>query len=176
MPGRKRKSRLLRVVEGSPKRPAGRADSNDKPLTNVPAAPPWLQPKRRPAKADAQERRRHDAANASRRAARAWFDRWAEMIVERRTMTGDDVELLGLTAYAMAQYEQAVELLAAEGHTLVSDEGVVKRNPALVTITDAHKRVVSGLAEFGLTPAGRASLPDEKRERGPRLEDFQRSG
>jgi P27 family predicted phage terminase small subunit len=82
----------------------------------------------------------------------------APLLVRMRVLTKADGAALALTCDVIAEYRAARAVVEAEGATFTvrTDSGkVVRAHPAVAIAADAHRRALRGLAEFGLTPAGR---------------------
>ncbi|MEM9388617.1 MAG: phage terminase small subunit P27 family [Pseudomonadota bacterium] len=153
-PGRPRKPHLLLAASGGKRtdRHGDRAGEDDVALTEPPAPPEWLR-------------------NAYPTAV-PHFERWAEIAL----MTERDIDALAMCAISFAEYLLTGQDIEAEGRSYVNEKGDQSRNPAYTTRNETYKRVVSMLAQFGLTPSGRATLTRaDKGEDGPSLQDFKRA-
>jgi P27 family predicted phage terminase small subunit len=88
---------------------------------------------------------------------------WAPLVVAlsvRRVLTPADGLALGMVAEALADWRaarDAIEAAGGETYEAATEAGAVmlRPHPAVAQRNDAWRRVMAGLAEFGLSPASR---------------------
>lgn len=75
-----------------------------------------------------------------------------------------ELDLAGLVAYceAVADHKWAIETIANEGATYMTDKGYIGQHPAVAIKNKAVQVIKSFCIEFGMTPSARArmSMPD----------------
>ncbi|MAR55844.1 MAG: phage terminase small subunit P27 family [Rickettsiales bacterium] len=169
MAGRKRKPTNIKLVTGNPgRRPLKR--SEPAPKTGKPSRP----------------------AHMSKRAKLAW-PKFIKMLGDMDVLTLADAAALEALCETYADLLEARESLSKplsyfdkDGNEKIicpanertylswSQHGVMARSrPELATISDAHKRLMSALAEFGLTPAARSRVQaNTDGNKKDELEDF----
>lgn len=152
MPGRKRKPTAIKLVTGNP----GRRPLNpDEPQGDrgVPTCPEHL----------------------SKRG-KSTFRRLGKLLDEMGVITKGDGLALEMLVSAYEEYRDARDLIhdaasekAFEGQTVEMKDGLIyksftqngvilRAHPANAIATNAWRRVMSGISEFGLTPAARSKV------------------
>ena len=156
MPGRKKKPSHLKLIEGTDRK--DRANPNEpKPARKIPPAPSWL-----------------DGVGK-----RAYQD-LARTLDKIGVMTEADGFALAMVADAYSQYREAHDGIKTSGltYTSLGKEGneMKRQNPEVGIASDAWRRVMSGLAVFGLTPADRTKVTSALGNNEDPLEEFFRTG
>lgn len=143
MPNRP-KPTAIKLVKGNPGgRPLNKAEP--RPPKGIPTCPDWFEP------------------NSY---AREMWDRVSGDLDRMGVLSTADGTTLEILCQSYQEYRLAQAAIAREGITFVSGDQI-KRNPATAIQHDAWRRVMSGLIEFGLTPASRTkvqTLPLERQE------------
>lgn len=125
----------LKIVKGNPgKRPLNKVEP--KPQRGVPPCPDWF---------------------VTGGHSREMWERLAPDLDSMGVLTLTDSSALEMLCRAYAEFRAAEALVAAEGLTFNSGD-MIKRNPAVAIRTDAWRKVMHGLAEFGLTPSSRSKV------------------
>lgn len=100
-------------------------------------------------------------ASLSPASRRHWRD-LAKVLSERRVMTAGDKQILALCCQALAQHEEALAVLAAEGstyETTTATGSVLHRpRPEALIASDAWRRAAMALTQLGLTPRSRGTV------------------
>ena len=95
-------------------------------------------------------------------AARKHWRELARALADRRTMTAGDRQILALCCAALAQHEEAMAVLAAEGSTYETTtqagSTLHRPRPEVAIASDAWRRAVIALAQLGLTPRSRGNV------------------
>jgi P27 family predicted phage terminase small subunit len=92
-------------------------------------------------------------------------------------LTVADRAALALVCTALAEHEAAAAVVATKGATYeaVTEAGTIlhRQRPEVAIASDAWRRAMRGLAEFGLTPASRGRVEaTPQRPRDPASEWF----
>ncbi|MCO5131210.1 MAG: phage terminase small subunit P27 family [Xanthobacteraceae bacterium] len=88
--------------------------------------------------------------------AKAEWKRVLPDLVERRILTDADLGSLENYCVAIGQVREMERILQKEGHVYAADNGLLKRHPAGVILSDAMTRARLLAAEMGLTPVSRS--------------------
>jgi len=131
--GPKPASQAAQKLAGNPgKRPPAKVPAS--PLSGSPKRPAWLSPI----------------------AAKEWDRVLPEL--EGRLGQGD---MAALAAYceSVADLQDAIATVAAEGSTFTTEKGYVGQHPAVAQKAAAMARIKIFAREFGLTPASRGNVP-----------------
>ncbi|MGC1412833.1 MAG: P27 family phage terminase small subunit [Acetobacteraceae bacterium] len=99
-------------------------------------------------------------ANLSKSAATEWRE-LAPQAVWLGTLAGSDLRAFALLCETLATEGAARAILAVQGMTVRAGDGGCKSHPASRTLEAARSQAARLLAEFGLTPRGRAALDTE---------------
>ena len=101
-------------------------------------------------------------------AAKKEWRRLAPAVKGTGSMTAGDLVALELLCRTLATATKAEETIEKEGITIAAANGGEKPNPALAMMATARGQAAALLAQFGLTPRGRAGIapaPAEKKNR-----------
>ena len=132
---RPRKSAELKLVSGTYRADRSASKSTSSRLERVPPAPKHL----------------------SDEAKRQW-KRLAPAVKATGAMTASDLVAFELLACTLATATEAEALIAKEGATVEGGSGGIKAHPALTMMAQARAQATALLAQFGLTPRGRAAI------------------
>jgi P27 family predicted phage terminase small subunit len=125
----------LKIVKGNPGgRPLNKAEP--KPPTGIPPCPEWF---------------------ATGSYSRQMWDRVAADLDRMGVLTLVDATALEMLCIAYEEFRDADDQVAGEGLTFKRD-GFIKKNPAVTVRSEAWRKVMNGLIEFGLTPAARTRV------------------
>lgn len=86
------------------------------------------------------------------------WDRMIEITRDARTLTKADGDGIAMLCVAFEEWKAADIIVRDEGEVVTSDKGGVYQHPAVGIRTNAWKKIVRMLREFGLTPAARAGM------------------
>ena len=139
------KPTALKVLEGNPGKRA-LPKNEPKPDASAPDMPQWLP---------------EDA--------KAEWQRVAPELSRIGLLARIDGSALAAYCEAYSRWKQAVEMMASEGVTFVTQAGYVATHPAVGIANKAKAEMHRFGREFGLTPSsrGRMSLPGESEEADP---------
>lgn len=152
--GPPKKPTALKLVAGNPgKKPLPKHEPKPRALESL-AAPARLKDK----------------------AARAAWKRVAPELARMRVLSEADVEALVLYCETFATWDQARAEVRAQGVTIDTAQGL-KKHPALTAMNEATTQMRTLLAQFGMTPASRASVEKiDERAPGSAWDDFEAAG
>lgn len=86
------------------------------------------------------------------------WDRMIEVTREARTLTRSDGDAIAMLCVAFEEWKAADIIVRDEGETVTSEKGGVYMHPAVGIRTNAWKKIVTMLREFGLTPSARSGM------------------
>lgn len=89
------------------------------------------------------------------------FDDLVERLEKLGLLNGIDAEALAVLAHAIHEFRELTKAIAIEGFTTETAEGTLKTHPNVNARQLAWARIKLGMAQFGLSPADRASLKIE---------------
>ena len=101
--------------------------------------------------------------------AKAEWQRVAPELARLGLLAKIDGSSLAAYCEAFARWKQAVEIMASEGITFVTEGGYTAQHPAVGIANKAKADMLRFGREFGLTPSsrGRMNLPGEKPKADP---------
>lgn len=132
---RPRKSAELKIVSGTYRADRSAPKTTGARLERMPPAPKHL----------------------STEAKKQW-KRLAPAVKATGAMTASDLVAFELLACTLATAIEAEALIAKEGATIEGGSGGQKAHPALAMMATARAQATALLAQFGLTPRGRAAI------------------
>ncbi|QQP93546.1 phage terminase small subunit P27 family (plasmid) [Skermanella sp. TT6] len=136
MAGRRPKPTALKLVTGNPGgRPLNKLEP--KPETGIPPCPDWF---------------------LTGGHSRELWDRLAPDLFKMGVLTLSDASALEMLCISYAEFREANAQIERDGMTFMSENGLIKKHPAVGIRAEAWRRVMSGLVEFGLTPAARSKV------------------
>ena len=100
---------------------------------------------------------------------RKQWRRLAPAAKEAGTMTASDVIAFELLCRTLATAIEAEQIIADEGATIAAGSGGRKAHPALAMMATARAQATALLAQFGLTPRGRATVAPAPARTGNRF-------
>lgn len=133
MPGPSRTPTKILKLRGS--REAKSRKSEPQPATGAPLCPSWMTAR-----------------------AKVEWRRIAPELTRLGLLTGVDKSALAAYCTAVAEMEDAVKVLEAEGRYQKSTTGSIQRHPAHLTLAESLKRVASLSHLFGLSPGSRSKV------------------
>lgn len=152
MPGRKPTPTTLRLLRGNPgKRKLPKREP--KPQAGIPPRPDWL----------------------STRGAEAW-DRLSPQLYTMGVLTLADGDALALLCEAWAEWRDRRDDVAKHGvaYECETEKGglMVRARPEVAMASDAWRRVIAAMGEFGLTPSSRSKVSSGKSGEVDPMEEF----
>ena len=132
---RPRKSAELKIVSGTYRADRSASKSTSARLEKIPPAPRYLSAE-----------------------ARKQWKKLTPAVEGAGTMTASDLVAFELLASTLATAVEAEALIAKEGATIEGGSGGLKAHPALTMMATARAQATALLAQFGLTPRGRAAI------------------
>lgn len=108
--------------------------------------------------------------------ARAAWSRVAPKLRRMHVLSEADVDALMLYCRECQVYAEAERLIARDGVTIDTEQGI-KKHPAVTVLHEAATQMRNLMQSFGMTPASRASVEKlEERAPGSAWDDFERTG
>ena len=101
--------------------------------------------------------------------ARKQWRRLAHAAKETGAMTASDLIAFELLCRTLATAIEAEEIIAEEGATITAGGGGRKAHPALAMMATARAQAAALLAQFALTPRGRAAIAPAPASKGNRF-------
>ena len=101
--------------------------------------------------------------------ARKQWQRLAPAVKETGAMTASDLIAFELLCRTLATAIEAEEIIAKEGATIAAGSGGRKAHPALAMMATARAQATALLAQFALTPRGRATIAPAPARTGNRF-------
>lgn len=108
--------------------------------------------------------------------AKALWRELAPLLFNMGVLTEADRRALEMVCATYAEYRKADDDVKKNGITYsttsMSGDVIIKANPAVNMRSDAAKRYLVLIKEFGLTPSSRAGVKVEKKDNSDPLQDF----
>lgn len=104
----------------------------------------------------------------------AEWDRVTALLTSTGVIARADADILTAYVETVLLFKRASQICRDQGLTFVTDEGFVKRHPAVGIAADSRKDLLRLASELGMTPVSRQRLKIEA-EQHDSLGDFLRS-
>lgn len=151
--GRPPKPTALKILQGTARRDRLNPDEPQPPLLVEARPPSWLKG----------------------RARKGWQE-LAPVLLEMRVLTVGDRAALGLLCDAYGEYLELRETVRRVGrtYTMITESGseMVMARPEVNMMTDAWRRSMAAMQQFGLTPSSRSKVSAKEAEQRDPFEDF----